>query len=129
MTMIKTEGLITFTYYDDLDQATEFYQDKLKLPLVEDYSWAKIFKVAENAHIGLVNAKEGSLKPSADKPVMLSIIVDDADLWYQRLMENKVKVNHEPRECESPHIKCFLTWDTEGYTIEILQVLTKPYGK
>ena len=122
------EGLITFTYYNDLEKAAEFYRDIMKLDLVIDLTWSKLFKLGENAHIGLVDAEHGHHKPSNDKPVMLSFMVSDADSWYQYLNEKGIKTNHEPQESKSLHMRGFLTWDPEGYVIEILEFLTKPYG-
>ena len=43
---------ITFLYYRDLATAETFYTDTLALPLAIDQGWAKIFRLADGAHIG-----------------------------------------------------------------------------
>ncbi len=57
------EGLITFTYYNDIEKAEEFYGETLGFKEVMNRDWVKIFKVANGSHIGLVNAEKGYLKP------------------------------------------------------------------
>lgn len=83
--MKTIEGMITFTYHDDLEKASTFYHDVLGLHPVMDQDWVKIYKAGADSHIGLVDSKHGYLKPSQDKPVMLSIIVQDIDAWHRRL--------------------------------------------
>jgi predicted enzyme related to lactoylglutathione lyase len=127
--MNKIEGMITFTYHDDVEAAFRFYRDVLDLKPVMDRDWVKILRVGEDSHIGLVDSVKGYLKPMEDKPVMLSIMVDDAEKWYNRLSEKGVKTNHPPKTSEEIHMKGFLTWDPSGYVVEILEFITKPYGE
>ena len=127
--MSKTEGMITFTYHDDIEAALRFYRDVLDLTPVMDHDWVKILKVGKDSHIGLVNSEKGYLKPMKDKPVMLTIMVDDVERWYRKLSERGVKTNHPPKISEDIHMSGFLTWDPSGYVIEILEFLTKPYGE
>jgi predicted enzyme related to lactoylglutathione lyase len=121
------EGFITFTYHEDLEKAAGFYHDILELEMVMDRSWVKIFKLGKDSHIGLVDSERGFLKPSKEKPVMLSILVEDVEKWYRKLTEKGVKT--EQSEGNEIHMKGFLTMDPSGYVVEILQFLTKPYGE
>jgi len=123
------EGMITFTYHDDVEAADSFYGETLGLKRVMDRDWVKIFKLGADSHVGLVDSERGYLKPSKDKPVMLTIIVEDAEAWHRSLTEKGVKTNHPPRESDEIHMKGFLTRDPSGYVIEILEFLTKPYGE
>jgi predicted enzyme related to lactoylglutathione lyase len=127
--MKSIEGMITFTYHDDLTKASNFYHDVLGLHPVMDRDWVKIYKAGADSHIGLVDSKHGYLKPSQDKSVMLSIMVSDIDVWHRRLTEKGVKTNHPPKEADGIHMTGFLTWDPSGYVIELLEFLTKPYGE
>ncbi|MGQ9680735.1 MAG: VOC family protein [Candidatus Bathyarchaeia archaeon] len=113
------DGLITFLYYDDLERATGFYEEIIGLKLVIDQGWAKIFKVSENAHIGLVDGKRGYHRPSPIKPVMITLIVPDVDSWYNYLKERNVKILSEPRDNKELNIRTLLIEDPEGYVIEI----------
>lgn len=113
------EGLITFLYYNDLERATKFYEEILGLELVIDQGWAKILKVSENAHIGLVDGKRGYHRPSPTKPVMVTLVVPDVDSWYIYLKEKNVKTLTEPKDNKELNIRTFLLEDPEGYIIEI----------
>ncbi|MBS7619337.1 VOC family protein [Candidatus Bathyarchaeota archaeon] len=113
------EGLITFLYYNDLERATKFYEEILGLELVIDQGWAKIFKVCENAHVGLVDGKRGYHRPNPIKPVMVTLVVSDVDSWYRYLKGKNVKTLTEPRDNKELNIRTFLLEDPEGYIIEI----------
>ncbi|MCW4048962.1 MAG: VOC family protein [Candidatus Bathyarchaeota archaeon] len=123
------EGMITFTYHDDIEKANKFYRDTMGFKQVMDRDWVKIFKVGADSHVGLVDSEKGFLKPQKEKPVMLSFMVDDIDAWYSKLTEQGVKTNHPPQVGDDIHMSGFLLWDPSGYVIEILQFLTKPYGE
>ncbi len=115
----KIDGLVTFLYYDDLDKATSFYRDVMGLKIVIDQGWAKILKLAENAHIGLVDGKKGSLRPSKDKPVMITILVPDVDAWYSHFKKLGISTMSEPHDESSLNLRAFMLKDPEGYVIEI----------
>lgn len=121
---LEVEGQITFFYYEDLAKAEEFYGGVMGFEKVINLGFAKVFKMADGAHIGIVDAEGGYHKPSEDKPVMLTVMVEDAEVWHRRLTGKGVETNHPPRKSESLD----MTWDPEGYVIEILQFDTKPYG-
>ena len=48
-----------FLYYRDLNRATPFYRDTLGLELVADYQMARLFRVAEESYLILVDATNG----------------------------------------------------------------------
>ncbi len=121
--------MITFTYHEDIEAADRFYGETLGLKRVMDRDWVKIFKLGVDSHVGLVDSERGYLKPSDDKPVMMTMIVEDAEAWHRELTGRGVETNHPPRESDGIHMKGFLTWDPSGYVIEILEFLTKPYGE
>jgi predicted enzyme related to lactoylglutathione lyase len=127
--MKEIDGMITFTYYNELEKAAEFYGKILGFYEVMNKDWVKIFKVSKDSHIGLVNAEKGYLKPQVEKPVMLSIIVEDVEAWYKLLVEKNVKVSNPPKKSEEIDMSGFLTWDPEGYVIEFITFHTKPYGE
>ena len=112
-------GLITFFYYKDLKKAAKFYQEIMGFELTTDQGWSKIFKVAENAYVGCVDGNTGYHKPSEAKPVMLTVIVDDPDAWYEHFKEHGVETLNEPHDDEELNLRIFLLEDPEGYVIEI----------
>jgi len=123
------DGMITFTYYDNLEKAEKFYGETMGFELVIDVDFAKVYKVTDNAHIGIVDGKRGSIKPTEDKPVMLTVVVNDIDAWYQYLKERDVDIFQPPETSSYLDMKTLLMKDPEGYVVEILEFLTKPYGR
>ena len=127
--MIKDiDGTITFFYYKNLKKAAKFYEDVMGFELVIDVEFAKVFKVYERVHVGLVDGAKGYVKATEDKPIMLTYFSDDIEWWYRHLMEHGVEIEKPPQEASYLHMKTLLFRDPEGYLLEILQWLTKPYG-
>ena len=125
---MEIDGTITFFYYDDLAKAVDFYENVMGFEKVIDIPLAKVFKVHGESHVGLVDGHEGYLKFKEDKPVMLSWFSDDIDGWYERLKEKGVEVEQPPEKQSYLEMKTMLFRDPEGYLLEVLQWLKKPYG-
>ncbi len=115
----SVNGLLTFFYYKDLARAGEFYEKIMGFELVQDQKWAKIFKVADSAFMGCVDGNIGYHKHDPTKPVMLTVIVDDPDAWYEHFMENGVETLNKPHDDVELNMRIFLLHDPEGYVIEI----------
>ena len=128
MDMDDIEGMITFTYYHDLAAAAKFYEEIMGLEKVVDVEFAKVYKAAENAHMGIVDSAEGHLNAAEEKPVMLTFIVKDIEAWHSHLEANGVEITQPPKEVSYLRMKTMLFKDTEGYVGEILEWLKKPYG-
>jgi predicted enzyme related to lactoylglutathione lyase len=122
------EGMITFTYYNDLPAAERFYGEIIGLEKVVDVGFAKVYKAAENAHMGIVDSAQGHLKTAEEKPVMLTFIVEDIEAWHNHLVENGVEITQPPKEPSYLRMKTMLFKDPEGYVVEILEWLKQPYG-
>lgn len=129
MNMDGIEGMITFTYYNDLAAAEKFYGEVMGLEKVIDVEFAKVYRVTENAHMGIVDSAEGHLKASEEKPVMLTFIVEDIEKWHLHLEANGVEITQPPKEAPYLRMKTMLFRDPESYVGEILQWLVKPYGR
>lgn len=72
-------GAITLFYYEDLPAATAWYRDALGLRKIADYGWCVIFHIGGGAHLGLIDATNGSQRPThaLNKGVILSIALAD----------------------------------------------------
>jgi len=110
---------ITFFYYRDLPAAMRFYEDVLGLPLVIDQGWAKIYRVADAAHVGLVDETRGMNRAHDVKPVQLCIRVKDVDAWHDFAASRGVTGLTEPRTSDELGVRIFVMNDPEGYQIEI----------
>jgi predicted enzyme related to lactoylglutathione lyase len=129
MSVSDFEGMITFTYYKDLESAIQFYSTIMRLELVIDVDFAKVYRVGKDSYLGIVDEKKGYLKSSREKPVMLTFVVEDVEEWYKYFQQKNVEIVQLPKEAEYIKMKTLLAKDPEGYIIEILQFLIKPYGK
>ncbi len=125
---MKLRGTITFFYYKNLQKAVEFYEETLGFEKVIDIPLAKVFKVHEGSHVGLVDGEEGYLKYGDEKPVMLTWFSDDIDGWYRHLCEKGVEVEQPPLKQSYLEMKTLLFRDPEGYLLEVLEWVRKPYG-
>ncbi|SMX24222.1 VOC family protein [Boseongicola aestuarii] len=110
---------ITFLYYRDLKTAEAFYAETLGLPLVIDQGWAKIFRLAEGAHIGLVDESRGMNNWQAEKCVQLCLRVEDVDAWYAWARAEALADLSEMFQNDEIGIRAFVFSDPEGYQIEV----------
>lgn len=123
----EINGSITFFYYNDLANASKFYEEVMGFEKVIDVEFAHVFKIYDEVHVGLVDGSTGSMKPSDHKSVMLSMYVADVDEWCSLLRERGWDVP-EPIEPDYLDMRVLIFKDPEGYSIELLQWLVKPYG-
>lgn len=87
--------------------------------LAVDQGWAKIFKAAENAYVGVVDEKHGYHRVSSTKPVMLTFVVPDVDEWFRYVQRKGLHILTQPRDNDELGIRMFLLEDPEGYVVEI----------
>lgn len=117
-------GQVTFLYYQDLPAAERFYREVLGLSASFELDWVKIFRLSSSSSVGLVNATRGSLRPAAveaEKPVMVSLVVDPADVsrWHSYLKSKGVEVGEGPKVGADGRVLAFSFKDPGGYTLEV----------
>jgi predicted enzyme related to lactoylglutathione lyase len=126
MTRPESENIlaITFLYYRDLDRAFRFYRDVMGFPLAIDQGHlAKIMRICNGAHVGLVDEAHGMHKWAETRPVQLCIRVPDIDAWYDYAREQGVANLSDLFANETIGIRAFVFDDPEGYQIEIQQAM------
>ncbi len=113
---------VTFFYYDDLDEAADWYENKLGLNNLTDEGWVVIFELTDSSHLGLVNASGGSLKPTENKGAMLSIETGEREAWYEKLKDvDGINMIHGIEGSEDGWIEEFRMTDPGGYIIEFFR--------
>jgi predicted enzyme related to lactoylglutathione lyase len=110
---------ISWVYTRNLDLTAEFYADALGLECIRDEGAARIFATTESAAIGVCSAFENRIVEP--KGSMISIVTDDVDNWYRRLIEKGVAVAGPPHRLEQFGIYTFFVTDPNGYVIEFQQ--------
>ena len=113
---------VTFFYYDNLDEAADWYENKLGLNKLTDEGWVVIFELTDSSHLGLVNATEGSLKPTENKGAMFSIDTVDLEAWYEKLKGvDGINMRQGMQESTNGMIEVFSVTDPGGYIIEFFR--------
>ncbi len=121
-------GGVTFLYFNDVDQATEFYGETLGLEKTFDAEWVRIFATSPTSSVALVDGAKGAHSPSNDKPVTVAMVVSDpkdVDRWYERLKARGVSIHMPPFDAAIVNVREFRFTDPEGYTLEIFAWLSK----
>ncbi|MBW3469220.1 glyoxalase [Arthrospiribacter ruber] len=75
-------GAVTWMYYEDLQEAERFYEEKIGLTLIVDQGWAKVYQASETGYIGLVDEKRGMHNYTEKKGTSIAFVVDDLEAWY-----------------------------------------------
>lgn len=110
------DHLITFLPVLDLETTVHFYQNILDLPLVRDQEDCKIFRISSTGFIGFCSRWE---IPTPSKSIILTLVTNDVDEWYTRLINNGATVEKPPTY--NPKYKIYHAFflDPNGYRIEI----------
>ncbi len=116
----KDQGLIVFFGTKDLNATHQFYQDVLGLSLYKDQGLCRIYNVEGGGKLGFCEHIE--IAKSERSPI-LTLVVEDVDAYYERLIIKSVKVAHPPRENPKFKIYHFFLEDPNGYTLEIQKFL------
>jgi len=110
---------VTFQYYRDLPAAMDFYEKVLGFTLAIDQGWSKIYLIAGNSHIGLVDNDRGMQHWAEAKTCQICLRVPDVSAWYDWVRQEGVSGLTELRENEELGITAFAFLDPEGYQKEV----------
>ncbi|MFZ5916441.1 MAG: VOC family protein [Chloroflexota bacterium] len=121
LTSFKSQ--ITFLYYQEMAPVAAFFQEILGLELVEDQGWARIYRVAGAAFLGIVAGEKGFHAPRPENAVLVTLVVDDVTAWYERLRASGVEMLSQVQHRADIQIRCFFFRDPGGYTFEVQQFL------
>jgi len=117
------QSQITLLYFRNIEKAYHFYEEVLGLKLKIDQGYGRIYEVSGNAFLGVMDEKRGFLQSGYGKSILISLITDEVDQWYQTLQRRGVKLLSKPLTKEDIGIRSFLFEDPEGYILEIQKFL------
>ena len=110
-------------YYKTLEAPRNFYGETLGLETTFEDEWVTLYRITPSSYVGVV--KEGGTAYHSAREtnaVMLSLVVDNVDSWYEKIKTNQNLVMlKEIYNHESAPIRAFLVEDPGGYTVEIFQ--------
>ena len=114
------EQQITFISTSDLNKTAHFYENILGLELVLDQGKCRICRTAGDAYLGYC---ESAGEIASNQGVILTLVTEDVDIWYERLKINGVDIKEPPSENPYYKIYHFFFHDPDGYLIEIQRFL------
>lgn len=107
---------ITFLHAQDLEDTRVFYANILGLQLAREQTNCLIFQVAQGAFLGFCEHIEPI---SAGRKVILTLVSEDVDGWYEKLNDSGVQLMDPPVANPKYDIYHFFILDPNGYWIEI----------
>lgn len=111
-----------FFYYENLQEAADWYEHKLGLKKSTQEEWVVIFELTPTSYLGLVNASGGSLRPTSNKGALLSIETEDLEIWYERLKAVEgINMIHGIEIGADGMIEEFRMTDPGGYVVEFFR--------
>jgi predicted enzyme related to lactoylglutathione lyase len=114
---------ITFLYFDDLDSVAPFFEDILKLEIMDTQEAAKIYRMAGGAFLGIVDGAKGHWRTQEQSAVLITLVVDDVKAWYEDLKIKGVKMLSEIRKPDIAPVECFFFEGPGGYHFEVQRFL------
>jgi predicted enzyme related to lactoylglutathione lyase len=115
-------GLVPFFYYSDLKEAADWYENTFGFKKLTDEGWVVIFETTDTSYIGMVNATGGTLKPTEDKGVLLSIETAELEAWYEKLSATEgSNIIQGIKNNDNGLIEEFRLVDPGGYIIEFFR--------
>jgi predicted enzyme related to lactoylglutathione lyase len=117
------QSQITLLYFRNVEKAYHFYEKILGLRLKIDQGYGRIYEVSGSAFIGVMDEKRGFLQSGNGKSIMISLVTDAVEEWYETLKKRDVKLLSTPLTKEDIGIRSFLFEDPEGHILEIQKFL------
>ena len=118
------DELVTFIYVESLNRSADFYSRVLRLKLRLDQGTCQIYQAAPGACLGICIREGGAAgKGGAKKGVILTLVTDEVDEWYERLSGEGVSVLNPPRVNDKYQIYHFFLEDPDGYKLEVQKFL------
>ncbi len=107
---------IVFLPTSNLEAVRHFYGEKLGLELSLDQGPCLIFRLGGTGFVGFCLG-DGPLTPPSG--VIITIVTQEVDQWYDRLVAQGVTVDGHARANPSYKIYHFFARDPNGYRVEI----------
>lgn len=117
-----TDSYVMF-YYTELSAPASFYENVVGLKPTFTDEWVKIYRLTDTSYLGIVREGKGAYhKARAGNAVMLSIVTNDIDAWYEKIAAaEEVSILKHLYNSDDAPIRAFLVADPSGYTVEFFQ--------
>jgi predicted enzyme related to lactoylglutathione lyase len=129
MNLLKFDSQITFLYFKNLDETIPFFEEILNLELVDDQETARLYRLSTGAFIGIVDEKTGHCKAQNKNAVLITLVTDDLNTWYERLKRYGIQLESEIQRPKDFPVECFFFKGPGGYEFEIQKFLKEDARK
>ena len=121
---------VTFLHTAVLQETAVFYEQTLGLKRVLDQGVCLIFATGSDAFLGFCQSA-GSRLNSAETadPIILTLVSEDVDQWYDYLRQHNVPIEKKPTLNEKFNIYHLFLRDPNHYLIEIQTFLDPSWPK
>lgn len=120
MTLSPLEEQITFLYTRNLSSTARFYEEILGLELVLDQGDCRVYRITGKAYVGFCQRADAPEQPQG---ILLTLVTDDVDGWFEHLRDQGVPFDKEPALNPRYNIYHAFLRDPNGYVIEIQRFL------
>ena len=120
---------VTFLHTADLQETAEFYEQILGLERVLDQGVCLIFKAGADAFIGFCESVGSRLDAGEADPVILTLVSEQVDRWYDYLCQFDVLIEKKPTLNERFNIYHLFLRDPNHYLVEIQTFLDPSWPK
>jgi len=118
--MFKYSSNITFLYYNDLEYASRFVEEVLKLKITMDQGWARVYQINKTSFLGIVSLSE---EKEYKGNTLVSFNTRNVEKEYERVSKLNVFSLTEIKYFEKIPLKSFFFKDNEGHDFEIQEFI------
>lgn len=112
-------GAVTWLYYEDMQEAERFYEEKIGFKQIVDQGWAKVYQISETSYLGLVDGRRGMHGFTDLKGTSVSFMVKDLEAWYDYVQQHKpLPLVQEMYNGKEDRYKAFVGQDPGKYFLE-----------
>lgn len=112
------KATVIWTYYNDLEGAVAFYENKFGLDMIVDQGWTKIYQTSPTGYLGLVDQERGMHRSTEQKGVTLSFWTDKIDDWFGHASGEAGFELRSDSVGRNDRFHAFVGYDVEGYYVE-----------
>jgi catechol 2,3-dioxygenase-like lactoylglutathione lyase family enzyme len=120
-------GTIFWLYYEDMQEAERFLEEKLGLRQIVDQGWAKVYQVSKTGFMGPVDGRRGMHNFTEKKGSSISFLVEDLEGWYTYVQAHQpFPLLQEMYTGKDERYKAFVGIGPGKYYFEFNQFLSHP---
>lgn len=120
-------GAVFWLYYEDMQEAEQFLEERMGLRQIVNQGWAKVYQVSKTGFIGPVDGRRGMHAFTEKKGTSIAFVMEDLDGWYQYIQSHQpFPLKKEMYTGKEERYKAFVGMDPGQYYFEFNRFLLHP---